>query len=309
MPPPTPRVVSLLPSATEIVCALGARDLLVGVSHECDFPAGVDALPSLTRPRVELPSTSLGIHQAVQDVVESTLSIYEIDVDRLAALQPDIIVTQDLCDVCAVSFDEVCAAARDVLGGQATVIRLQPTRLDEILSDIQRVGDRLERESTELLDALTARITAVEQRSAHAPDRPPVATVEWTDPVMLGGLWTAELVQRAGGSSLGPPAGRKSVVIDRARLQAMAPQIVLVKPCGYDLRRARQELDVLRRTLPWNQWPATREGRVYVTDGNAYFNRPGPRIVDSLEILAACVHPELFADEAKRYAAALHRVP
>ncbi|MEM9463436.1 MAG: cobalamin-binding protein [Myxococcota bacterium] len=303
----SPRVVSLLPSATEIVCALGGREWLVGVSHECDYPAGVGELPSLTRPRVELGSTSIAIDRAVREIARTALSIYEIDLERLRAVRPDIIVTQDLCDVCAVSFDEVCAAVRDVLGGSATVIRLQPARLGEILDDIERVGQSLGRDATAVIAGLEARIAAVERRASGA-ERPSVATVEWTEPVMLGGLWTAELVHRAGGISLGPTTGEKSVAIERAQLEVMAPEVVLIKPCGYDLERAQQELEVLRRTLPWDDWPAVRHGRVYVTDGNAYFNRPGPRIVDSLEILAACVHPERFAEEARRYDAVLRRI-
>jgi len=298
-----PRVVSLLPSATEIVCALGAVESLVAVSHECDFPPAARGLPSLTRSRIDASGTSAQIDAAVRAThVEDALSIYAIDADALASLDPDVIVTQDLCEVCAVSLDDVRAAVARLTGRRdVRIVSLRPTRLTDILDDVVRVAEGLgRRETGESVRAeLAARIDAV---AARAPsERPRVITVEWLDPLMLGGTWMPELVERAGGVAVGVEAGAPAPTVSLDALVALAPDVVVIKPCGFDLERTLRErplVDALVEALP----PPTR---VYLTDGNAYFNRPGPRIVDSLEILAACVHPAAFEDFATAHAAAM----
>ncbi|WP_394841340.1 cobalamin-binding protein [Pendulispora brunnea] len=299
------RVASLLPSATEIVCAVGARDELVGISHECDFPPGLEGLPVLTRARLRGSRSSRGIDAEVRSIIEDALSVYEIELDRLEAAQPDVIVTQDLCDVCAVSLDDVHAAVARLAKKDVRIVNLHPKHLDDIWSDILRVADALGRaeQGVRAIFALRGRTNEIEQRSARAAlaERPRVLSVEWMDPVMIGGMWMPELIAMAGANPLVTKPGDHAPTLTREALAALSPDVVLVKPCGFSLERSLEELDVLRASLPWDTWRAVREGRVFIADGNAYFNRPGPRIVESLEILAACAHPDAFPDFRHRH--------
>ena len=305
-----PRIASLLPSATEIVCAVGARAGLVGVSHECDYPAGVEELPALTRVRKELPTASGAIDRSVRAILADAVAVYEVLVERLDEAAPEVVVTQDLCDVCAVSLDDVQAALRELGGKDATVVSLKPTRLAEVWEDVRRVGTAVgrAREGEEVAQALAARCAEVGARATRLEERPAVLTVEWLDPVMVGGTWMPELVELAGGRALVTEAGQHAPTLGPEELRALSPDVVLVKPCGFGLERTEDELDLLREKLPWDAWPATQAGRVFVADGNAFFNRPGPRLAESLEILAACVHPGEFADFARRHAQHVRRV-
>ena len=306
----SPRVASLLPSATEIVCAVGAGADLVGISHECDFPESVRHLPALTRARLGPLRASGDIDREVRRVLQDTLAVYEIDLERLKAAEPDVIVTQDLCDVCAVSFDDVCAATAAVFEREIRIVNLHPTRLDDIWGDIGRVAAALGRgdEGARVTRALQARTAAIAERSAACAERPRVVSIEWLAPVMVGGMWMPELIELAGGIPLVTRPGDHAPTMTGEALQALAPDVVIVKPCGLPLDRTVEELSLLRTSLPWDSWPAVRAGRVYVADGNAYFNRPGPRIVESLEILAACLHPEAFADFRRTHRDAVIRV-
>jgi iron complex transport system substrate-binding protein len=309
--PAVTRVASLLPSATEIICALGARDTLVGVSHECDFPAGVAALPALTRARLKPVTRSRDIDTEVRAVLQDALAVYEIELDRLAAARPDVIVTQDLCDVCAVSLDDVRAAvARLARREDIRIVNLHPMRLGDLWADIARVAAALARPDTgaRVVKDLRARVAEIEARSAACHGRPRVLSIEWIDPVMIGGMWMPELIALAGGRPLLTRAGDHAPTLTREALAALSPDVVLVKPCGFPLERTLAELETLRTALPWGEWDAVRAGHVYVGDGNAYFNRPGPRLVESLEILAACVHPEAFADFRGTHRGAVVRV-
>lgn len=303
------RVVSLLPSATEIVCAVDARSLLVGRSHECDFPAGLEDVPVLTSAKTAPRPTSGAIDASVRDLVRAGLAVYDIDLEGLRRADPDLIVTQDLCDVCAVSFDDVCAAVGALTRPGVRVVSLHPSRLADIWADIVRVGEALGRadEARSVAAELQRRATDIGERSAAIASRPSVLTIEWIDPVMIGGLWMPELVTLAGGAPLVTEPGDHAPTLDAAALAALDPDVVLVKPCGFDIERTLQERETLRKTLP-RSWRAVREGRVFITDGSAYFNRPGPRILESLEILAACVHPEAFADFAAKHAQAIVHV-
>lgn len=291
------RVASLLPAATEIVCALGRGDALVGVSHECDFPAAVRALPRLTRTHVDPQARSGDIDAAVRDRLARGLGVYDIDQDALRAAAPDVIVTQDQCDVCAVSLAEVEAAARATLGSDARIVSLRPAVLADIFADIARVGAALgaEAEAAALLAGLQARVDAVRQRTLAARYRPRVACIEWLEPLMLAGNWVPELIALAGGRGEGVVAGQHSEVWDPERLVAAAPEVVIVAPCGFGLAQTRAELAVLTAQPFWRTLPAVRNGRAYAIDGNAYLNRPGPRIVDSLELLAGLIQPGLLA--------------
>ncbi|MCW5803474.1 MAG: cobalamin-binding protein [Deltaproteobacteria bacterium] len=301
------RIVSLLPSATEIVCALGAAADLVGISHECDHPPDIRDRTVLTRSRIH-DGSSAAIDAAVRDVIANALSIYAVDDAALARLAPDVIITQDLCAVCAVSLDDVRAAvARLAHRTDLRVVALSPTRLADVLDDLHRVGDAISRRAAATAGraALDTRIAAISRRAAASSARPRVVTLEWIDPLMIGGTWMPELVELAHGLPVGAVAGAPAPTITSAALTALAPDVVLLKPCGFSLPRTLSELPTISRTVLAAVPPTTR---VYATDGNAYFNRPGPRLVDSLEILAACLHPDLFADFATHHAASIHRL-
>ena len=292
------RVASLLPSATEIVCAVGAEVDLVGISHECDFPESVRHLPALTRARLRPVRTSRDVDREVRSVLQDALAVYEIELARLEAVRPDVIVTQDLCDVCAVSFNDVCAATAALVHQPIRIVNLHPTRLDDIWADIGRVGEALGREAqgTAVMTELQERCAEITRRTLARAETPRVVSIEWLDPVMLGGMWMTELIEQAGGVPLVTRPGDHAPTLTRDALLALTPDVVLIKPCGFPLHRTIEELSLLPTSLPWESWRAVQEGRVYVADGNAYFNRPGPRIVESLEILAACLHPEMFED-------------
>ena len=299
------RVVSLLPSATEIVCALGATASLVGISHECDFPEGIRSLPVMTRSRIDVGGSSRAIDAAVRAVIRDALSIYAVDDQRLAALAPDVIVTQDLCEVCAVSLDDVRAAvARLAHRDQIQIVSLRPTRLGDVLDDVERVAAAIERPATgaSVRAALDERIRVIAARATRAPERPRVLSIEWIDPLMLGGTWMPEIIELAGGIAVGAAAGLPAPTVTPQALGDLRPEVVVVKPCGFSLERVLAERDILERTVRQVVAPATR---VYITDGNAFFNRPGPRLVESLEIMAACVHPGLFEDLADKHASVI----
>jgi iron complex transport system substrate-binding protein len=288
------RIVSLLPSATEIVCALGAADALVGVSHECDHPPQVRALPKLTRPKIRIDARSAVIDRDVRALVARGLSVYEIDVDRLRALAPDVIVTQQQCDVCAVSFAEVEAAVRTALEHAPVIVSLTPRVLGDVWEDVRRVAAVLDRaaRAEELIAAARARLAALAARTAKLP-RPVVACLEWLEPPMTAGNWIPELVATAGGAYPFAVAGAPSAATSWQALRAAAPEVLVLVPCGFTIPQTERELVALTEREEWRALPAVRDGRVSMVDGSAYFNRPGPRLVESAEILAGLVHPEI----------------
>jgi iron complex transport system substrate-binding protein len=304
------RVVSLLPSATEMVACVGAANRLVGVSHECDYPPEVIGLPVLTRARCSSSNRSGKIDRSVREVVRSALAVYHIDVELLGELNPDVVVTQDLCDVCAVSYDDVLSAVQTLTNQDVQIINLSPLRFSDIFDDILRVGDGLGvRDTAERARAeLEARVEDVKERSSHATHRPTVLSIEWIDPVMAGGTWMPELIEMAGGEALVTRPGDHAPTLEFDQLEALEPDMVLIKPCGFDIERTTEELFDLERLLPWRHWTCVSKHRVFLTDGNQYFNRPGPRIVDSLEIMAACIHPEIFPDFVGRYRDVIERI-
>lgn len=299
------KIVSLLPSATEIVCALGAGAELVGISHECDFPVSIRDRAVLTRSRIDAGGSSGEIDRAVRAVVRDALSIYAIDEEALGRTAPDVIVTQDLCEVCAVSLDDVRrAVARLAARDSVRIVSLHPVRLGDVLDDVERVAAAIARieEGRALRAALERRMQEIAGRAAMVSRRPRVVTVEWIEPLMLGGTWMPELVELAGGVAVGVSPGCAAPTIAAAELGELAPEVILVKPCGFTLERTLGELEAIR-----NLAAHAPHARIYLTDGSAFFNRPGPRLVESLEILAACLHPEL-TDLAERHAAVLHRL-
>jgi iron complex transport system substrate-binding protein len=290
-----PRVASLLASATEIVTALGARDLLVARSHECDFPADVDRLPAVTAPKLDTSRSSAEIDRAVKELIEQALSVYRVDAEALRALQPDLIVTQTQCEVCAVSESDVIAALAEWTGTPPTIVSLRPDGLSDVFADIERVAAALGRvdSGAALVASMKERMDSVATRAATLP-KPRVACIEWIEPLMAAGNWMPELVAMAGGENLFGEAGRHSPWMTLEQLVAADPDIIVVLPCGFDIARSRAEMPALSAKPEWQRLRAVRGGRVALVDGNQYFNRPGPRLADSAEILAEILHPDVF---------------
>ena len=293
----TLRIVSLLPSATEIVCALGLRDGLVGVSHECDFPSGVVGLPIVTAPKIDVHGSSRAINDAVIDLVRSGLSVYKIDAEQLAALAPDLIVTQDQCEVCAVSYDDVVAATQSIAGCQARVISLRPSRLGDVWNDVETVAESagVAAKGRSLAQLLRERVASIEERTRPL-SKPRLACIEWLDPLMAAGNWVPELASVAGSNPGLVETGKDSAWLSWDELERAAPEVVCAMPCGFDLARTRKELAESLADERWSALPAVRDDRVFAVDGNAYFNRPGPRLVESAGILAGLLHPEECGD-------------
>jgi iron complex transport system substrate-binding protein len=291
-----PRIVSLLPSATEIVCALGHQGSLVGRSHECDYPPEVAALPVCTAPRLRVEAPSAAIDADVRALLGAALAIYELDLERLRALAPDVIVTQTQCEVCAVPLAQVQWAAAACLAPGVRIVALEPTCLEAVWTDVRQVAHALAAGSDgeRLLARVRRAMEAVAERAARQPARPRVAAVEWIEPLMAGGNWMPELIALAGGVDTLGQAGEHSRVVAWPALRAADPDALLVLPCGFDLPRTRTEAERLRANPGWAELRAVRAGRVYLLDGNAYFNRPGPRLAESLEILAEVLHPDAF---------------
>lgn len=293
----TMRIVSLLPGTTEIVCALGLADHLVAVTHECDYPPEVKGLPVVTRSLLDETETasSSEIDAAVRERARNELSIYELDMELLSSLQADVILTQALCDVCAVPLHQVEASLDNPA---IQVLSFEPVDLAGIFGSIKAIGRALgvAERAEHLVNELTARVERVKTLAAQATSRPRVVCIEWLDPVFGPGHWVPEMVAIAGGQPLLGTAGGRSRRIIWTDVIASAPEVLIVMPCGFTLERTIAEARaILPQRAGWDALPAVRMGRVFAVDGNAYFSRPGPRIVDSLELLASMIHPELFA--------------
>ena len=292
------KVVSLLPSATEIISRLGLEKNLVGVSHECDFPASVVSLPNLTSSSINTELSSSNIHKSVMEVMKRAVSVYDLDLELLTSLKPDFIITQDLCDVCAVSFEQVEQACQEVLDKNARIISLKPKVLGDIWDDVQNVADQLSvnEKGREFHEEMESRIKALQTRRRDGTS-PKVLTIEWIDPIYIGGMWLPEMIAIVGGQVCIAESGQPAPVVNREDLEKIEPDVVVIKPCGYKLEQTLKELELLKKQLPdWEKPP-----RIYLVDGNSYFNRPGPRILDSLEILAYCTYPDLYLDFGECY--------
>ncbi len=292
----TPRIVSLIPSATEIIALLGLTDALVGRSHECDYPIEVQSRPVCTEPKFDPEGTSSQIHDRVSDLLQSALSVYRVKTDVLEELQPTHILTQAQCEVCAVSLADVEQAVATLTHSQPQIISLQPNTLAEVWADIERVANALDIDPNPALTALKQRVNHCSQitQSLPADQRSTVACIEWANPLMGAGNWIPELVELAGGTPLFGKVGQHSAWLQWSDLIEADPDVLVIMPCGFDLERTRQDATELAQHLDWAKLKAVQTGRVYITDGNHYFNRSGPRLVDSLEILAELLHPDLF---------------
>lgn len=291
------RIVSLIPSGTEIVAALGLTDAIVGRSHECDYPPEIKDRPVCTQARIDSAAPSGEIHDKVNNLLQSALSIYQIKTDVLEKLQPTHIVTQDQCDVCAVSLEDVEQAVATLTNSSPQIISLQPNILNDVWEDIRRVGNVFGVDSLQVIENLEARVKIVDQKTqglSQTEHLPTVACIEWIDPLMVGANWIPELVTLAGGQPLLSITGQSSTALKWETLISSNPDVIIFMPCGFDLNRTRQEAQLFSQRPEWQQLHAVQSGRVYITDGNSYFNRPGPRLVDSLEILGEILHPEIF---------------
>jgi iron complex transport system substrate-binding protein len=306
------RIVSLIASATEIVDALGAQDQLVGRSHECDYPPAVLQLPACSEAKIDVNGTSRQIDDRVKSILRDATSVYRVFEEELNRLEPTVIITQTQCEVCAVSLKDVEQAVCQMVGSQPDLVALEPMCLADVWDDIERVGTALDipGKAAALVAELKSGIESVAATVNRAqPDdtklsaevfaadpanlkRPTIACIEWIDPLMAAGNWIPELVQIAGGANLFGEAGRHSPWMTWQDLIERDPDVIAVMPCGWDIQRARREMSTLSDHPEWNELAAVKAGRVFLTDGNQYFNRPGPRLVESAQILAELLHPE-----------------
>lgn len=290
------KIVSLLPSATEIVYALGLGDSLAGVTDGCDHPVGAQSKPVVSRSRLDVDEhASAGdVDAAVREAVKDGEALYALDAELIQRIQPDLILTQDLCRVCAVPTGQV-EDALDTLGCHADVVSLDPHSLGDVLADIVAVGGHTgtQARAAQLVDELRARIAAVET-SAQELESVSSLPLEWLAPPFSGGHWVPELVERAGGTPVLCAPGQPSAPLAWADVEAAAPEVVVFMPCGYDLPAAEREATQLADVPELRSTPAWRDGRVWTVDATSYFSRPGPRLVDGLELLAWAQHPDAF---------------
>jgi len=303
------KICSLLPSATEILFALGLGEAVVGVSHECDFP------PEARRKRCVIRSvlvperhSSVAIDAAVREHAARHASLYELDVEALRELRPDVIVTQELCGVCAIETRDVLRAI-EALPGSPTVLSVHPHTISEMLDDIRCLGEALGRpgQAAHVIEDCQARIERVRRRMGGVTARPRVACLEWLDPLMFAGHWVPEMVGLAGGCDLLGASGEPSGYVEWERLRRAQPEVLVLLPCGLPMERARRELASLEALAGWEDLPAVRQRRVWLVDGPAYFNRSGPRLVDGVELLAHLFHPGVWGERIPSGAA--ERVP
>ena len=281
------KIVSLLPSSTEIVCKLGFRENLVGVSHECDYPLSVKDLPILTKPRFSPIESSQKIDNSVQDLLKKGLSVYEVNTDLLKKLAPDLIITQAQCEACAVSLNDVKEAVSDWFGNKPDIVSLEPNYLDEVWSDFERVGEKLNSSDSYLKfkTEIEQRLENLKQKSQHLSKRPTVVCVEWIDPLMIAANWVPELVDIAGGINLLTKPGSHSHIFKWEEILESNPDFIIMMPCGFDINRTLEEIEILKQKPNWLKLEAVKSNHVFVVDGNQYFNRPGPRLIESAEIL------------------------
>jgi iron complex transport system substrate-binding protein len=288
------RVVSLIASSTEIVHALGAGNLLVARSHECDYPPRAKTLPSITKPKFTPDGSSYQIDERIKAIVQEGLSVYSVDADRLSELHPDVVITQMQCEVCAVSERDVHDALSAWSGDRPQIVSLRPDSLADVWKDIEKVAQALGREAEGalLIESMRRRMAAVVESMQSIHARPTVACIEWIDPLMAAGNWMPELVEMAGGINVFGEAGKHSPALAWDDLRRADPDVLFVSPCGFDVPTTLLEMSTLASRPGWNDLRAVRSCRVAIADGNQYFHRPGPRLVESLEILAHILHPE-----------------
>lgn len=293
------RIVSLLPSATEIVYALGLGDNLCGVSHECDYPTEAKNKPVVVKSLFDNQTlSSVEIDRLVVQNLRNGGTIYKLDMEAFKAARPDLVITQKLCDVCAVAYDEVSRAV-DSLPKKPQVISLDPNLIEDVLSDIMRIGeltDRLE-EARQVVSGLQQRIGLLKSKASEAKEKPKVLCLEWLDPIMTSGHWVPQMVEYAGGLELLGRKGSPSARQDWMKVLDYQPEIIIVMPCGFDVTRSVRETELLKARPGWRDLPAVRNRRIYAVNGHAFYSRSGPRLVDGLEIMGKMIHPEIFGQD------------
>ena len=291
------KIVSLIPSATEIIFTLEQGQKLVGRSHSCDFPECVKTLPVLTKANVEYEhQTSSQIDNDVKQILSDGISIYAINQELLRSLEPDLIITQDQCDVCAVSLADVQKVVSEWVGMSTKIISLKPETLEDVLSDIQKVADAIfiSEVGKKNVEFIKKNVFEVAEKAKNESKHKTIASIEWIDPIMTAGNWMPELIEYAGGINLFGEAGKHSPWIKWEDILNADPDMIIVMPCGFDIAKSVREMETLKKQHGWSQLKAVKTGNVYITDGNQYFNRPGPRLKESLEILAEIINPHLF---------------
>ncbi len=290
------RIISLIASATEIVHALGFENQLVGRSHECDYPLSVLELPACSEAKLDASVSSLEIDQQVKDILQSAVSVYRVFSDELERLKPTVIITQTQCEVCAVSLKDVEKAVWSLTSSHPDLVALEPMCLSDIWGDIRRVAKALQADETgeQLISNLQKQLEEMRDRTQEISNRPSLFCMEWIEPVMSAGNWVPELVEIAGGNNLFGVIGKHSPWIEWDEILEADPDVIAIMPCGFDINRTISEMQPLLENRDWKKLSAVQNNQVYLTDGNQFFNRPGPRVVESTEILCEILHPDHF---------------
>ncbi len=291
------KIVTLIPSATEIVSFLGQKKYIIGKSHECDFPRDLSKITKLTEPKINVEGTSVEIHKQIEVILEKSLSVYKVHVDKLKKLNPDFIVTQSHCEVCAVSFSEVENITKEHLGKNTKIISLQPNKLEEVFNDIKRVAKSLKvynDHNNKLINNLKIRLNDIKKKTKKLK-KPKILCVEWIDPLMAAGNWMPEMTRIAGGEDILGKIGTDSHWIKFEDIKNQDPEFIVFIPCGFNLNKTFKEVKkLINMNSVWKKLKAFKNKNLYITDGNQYFNRPGPRLIDSIEILAEIFHSNKF---------------
>jgi len=290
------KIVTLIPSATEIVAFLGEKDSIVGRSHECDYPPDLNKIKKLTSPKINVDGTSGEIHKQINTILENSLSVYKVDIKELKKLEPDVVITQAHCEVCAVSLAEVEEIVAKHLNEKTKIISLQPNTLGEVFDDIKKVAEglNLDKVTTEgLIKPLEQRVKNIQIKSLKK--KKTVACIEWIDPLMAAGNWIPEMVKISGGEDVFGKSGKDSHWITFDEIKNYDPEVIIFLPCGYNIEKTKEEVEnLLIKETKWNNLKAFKNKELFIVDGNQFFNRPGPRLVESLEIFAEIIQPNLF---------------
>ena len=290
------KIVSLLPSCTEIICKLGYSENLVGISHECDYPNSISGLPVLTKARLSSERNSIEINQCVSDLLQKGLSVYDVDASLLKSLSPDIIVTQAQCEACAVSLDQVKGIVSNWTRNETEIISLEPNNLNEVWSSFDIIAKAMDSpESSSILKTeINERFKLLKDKLNGTKKKPTIFCIEWIEPIMVAANWVPELVGLAGGKNVMSVSGSDSNFCSWDEIKQTNPDIIIMMPCGFGIKRTFENIHYLQNRKGWQELKAVKENKVFVVDGNQYFNRPGPRLVDSVEIMAEVIHPEYF---------------
>ncbi len=290
------RIISLLAAGTEIVCELDLEAQLVGRSHECDYPESILNVPVCSSAMLDPNANSLEIDRQVKGILTDALSFYQIDRDLIKTLKPDIIITQTQCEVCAVSFSDVEKALENLLDYPVEIISLEPDNLNAVFRDIKTVSEVLgvPERGADLLERMQERLDLIKHKLKFITQKPTVACVEWLEPLMMAGNWTPEMVEIAGGQSVLAQSGKHTPAVEWIDMFEADPEIIIVMPCGFDIERTLKEMDTLLQQPYFRDLQAVKNNQLFIADGNQYFNRSGPRIADSVEILAEIINPKQF---------------